>query len=159
MLKDKGNIRRQVNITAMRQNIIRMMTVAALLFVVITAGAQDNLAIGEAFRRFGTQKGCKMVTLVDGELKGKKLKLYKSLVYKRYGAEIESMVQTDRKRARKVQEVVVDGCVENGFYVLPPGAGGVNRFILFRRSSDVSGAVIYIEANLSPEEMRKIVIR
>ncbi len=140
----------------MPQGIFKILIFTVMIMSAAVAQAQDNLAVGAVFEKYGMRKGCKMVTLVDGKLKGRQLKLYKSLTYRAYGSEIVGMLKADRKRARKITEVVVDGCVESGFYVFPPRDGGLNRYMLYRRVSDKAGAVIYIEAYLPPDEIRKI---
>ena len=67
-----------------RCNLIKRFFIGLLLIVVasISANAQEGLYVKSIFQRFGHAKGCKMVTMQNAQLKGYKLKIYKSLVYK-----------------------------------------------------------------------------
>lgn len=80
----------------------------------------------------------------------------KSLVYSRYGNAIEAYLKTDRKNARKVREIVEDGIITSGYYMMKPVRQGLNRYILFRNGSKQSGTVVYIEGALTPDELMKL---
>ena len=73
-----------------RCNLIKRFFIGLLLIVVasISANAQDGLYVKSIFQRFGHAKGCKMVTMQNTHLKGYRLKIYKSLVYKYHATEI-----------------------------------------------------------------------
>ena len=102
-------------------------------------------------------RGCKMVEMHDTELKGYSLSVYKSLTYgRRQQNEVNSRLMSDRKHAKKIREVVDDGRIVSGYYMMPPVAAGCNRYILFSNTGDGSGAVIYIEGRLSPDDIMKI---
>ena len=66
------------------------------------------------------------------------------------------MLETDRQKARKIREVVSDGRVSSGYYILPPTAEGLNRYVLYTQKKDKSGAVIYIEGALEPDDILRI---
>ena len=69
-----------------RCNLIKRFFIGLLLIVVasISANAQEGLYVKSIFQRFGHAKGCKMVTMQNAQLKGHRLKIYKSLVYKNH---------------------------------------------------------------------------
>ena len=134
----------------------RLWLAIALLEAALAAHAQGDLAVNAAFERYGSMKGCKMVTLHDGTLKGYKLKVYKSLTYRKHAQEIAEMLNADRKRAKKIREVVVDGTVTGGYYQMPPLKNGLNRYVLFRHAEDGTGAVVYMEGTLGPDDIMKI---
>ena len=73
-----------------RCNLIKRFFIGLLLIVVasISAYAQEGLYVKSIFQRFGHAKGCKMVTMQNTQLKGYRLKIYKSLVYKNHATEI-----------------------------------------------------------------------
>ena len=100
--------------------------------------------------------GCKMVTMQNTQLKGYKLKIYKSLVYKYHATEIAHYLKSDRKAAKKIREVVENGKMVSGYYMMAPLSNGDNRFILFSNPSKSKGTVIYIEGNLSPEDIMQL---
>lgn len=94
-----------------RCNLIKRFFIGLLLIVVasISANAQEGLYVKSIFQRFGHAKGCKMVTMQNTQLKGYKLKIYKSLVYKYHATEIAHYLKSDRKAAKKIREVVENG--------------------------------------------------
>jgi hypothetical protein len=118
--------------------------------------AQADLQIGRVFDLYGHSKGCKMVELHHSSFRGYELEVYKSLVYSRYGNAIEAYLKTDRKNARKVREIVEDGIITSGYYMMKPVRQGLNRYILFRNGSKQSGTVVYIEGALTPDELMKL---
>lgn len=118
--------------------------------------AQADLQIGRVFDLYGHSKGCKMVELHNSSFRGYELEVYKSLAYSRYGNAIENYLKTDRKNARKVREIVEDGIVTSGYYMMKPVRQGINRYILFRNGSKQSGTVVYIEGALTPDKLMKL---
>ena len=99
-----------------RCNLIKRFFIGLLLIVVasISANAQEGLYVKSIFQRFGHAKGCKMVTMQNTQLKGYKLKIYKSLVYKYHATEIAHYLKADRKAAKKIREVVENGKMVSG---------------------------------------------
>uniref|UniRef100_UPI004028F1A9 DUF6108 family protein n=1 Tax=Segatella copri TaxID=165179 RepID=UPI004028F1A9 len=141
-----------------RCNLIKRFFIGLLLIVVasISANAQEGLYVKSIFQRFGHAKGCKMVTMQNTQLKGYKLKIYKSLVYKYHATEIAHYLKSDRKAAKKIREVVENGKMVSGYYMMAPLSNGDNRFILFSNPRESKGTVIYIEGDLSPEDIMKL---
>lgn len=121
-----------------------------------TAQAQEDLQVGKLFDTFGHAKGCKMVVMHNTKLRGFTLQLYKSLVYKTIGREVELYLQNDRKHARKIREVVEDGRITGGYYMMP-SRGDINRYVLFSKTSEKAGAVVYMEGDLSPDDVLRII--
>lgn len=142
----------------MKKNSLKrfLATLAAALVFALSAMGQQGLHIDNAFRLYGRAKGCKMVEMHDTELRGYKLATYKSLTFKKLTDEIDHCLEADRKSARKVREVVEDGRLVSGYYMMKPLEGGANRYILFSYGRDGSGAIIYIEGRLSPEDIMKL---
>lgn len=140
----------------MKNKTIRIILTLCLFVVLMPASAQSDLQTGIAFERFGKAQNCKMVVLNDATLRGYKLKVYKSLTYKKIGASIAPYLNADRKKARKIREIVDDGKVTSGYYMLPPLPSGYNRYILFSNTPNDSGAIIYIEGALGPDDIMKL---
>lgn len=125
-----------------------------LLFSTMSARAQDGLAVAKVFQLYGHSKGCKMVVMQNAKLRGYRLATYKSLTYgSQYAASIDTHLKTDRKAAKKIREVIDNGTIVSGYYMMPPLPSGANRYVLFSRTDRGKGAVIYIEGNLSPEDI------
>lgn len=133
-----------------------MLTLAVMLALALPAAAQHGLNIDNVFSKYGHAKGCKMVEMRDATLRGYKLKVYKSLTYKKLQPNIDPYLKADKKKAKKIREVVESGRVVSGYYMMPPLGGGVNRYILFSNPKGNSGAVIYIEGELSPDDIMKL---
>ncbi|WP_337943830.1 DUF6108 family protein [Prevotella sp.] len=133
-----------------------MVTLAIMVACTITAAAQEGLNVDKVFQRFGKSKGCKMVVMKNTELRGYKLHTYKSLVYKNLYSAIEPYLAADKKSAKKVREVVEEGRIVSGYYMMAPLRGGINRYILFSNVGGHKGTVIYIEGTLSPDDIMKL---
>lgn len=118
--------------------------------------AQEGLNINKVFQRFGHAKGCMMVEMHNAKLKGYELKVYKSLTYKNIGSSIDPYLKADRKNAKKIREVVENGQIVSGYYMMPPKSNGINRYILFSKVKPNRGTVIYIEGTLSPDDIMKL---
>lgn len=69
---------------------------------------------------------------------------------------MEPYLREDRKRAKKIREVVEDGRITSGYYMMPPRTNGMNRYILFSNKEGGGGAVIYMEGRLSPDDIMEI---
>ena len=138
----------------MKKNmIIRMIMISMMMFSASVMSAQDDLQVSNVFQLYGHDKGCKMVELHHGTFKGYQLDVYKSLIYKKIGNNVENYLKQDRKNAKKVREIIEDGQVTSGYYLMKPVKAGTNRYILFKKGENQSGTVIYIEGSLSPEQL------
>lgn len=115
--------------------------------------AQDDLEVNKAFENYGHERGCKMVEVHHSNFKGYQLDMYKSLTYKSIGKTVESYLKEDRQKAKKVREIVEDGEITSGYYLMKTIKPGINRYILFRKGENRSGTLIYIEGTLSPEQL------
>lgn len=133
-----------------------MVTLAIMVACTMTAAAQEGLNVDKVFQRFGKLKGCKMVVMKNTELRGYKLQTYKSLAYKNLYSAIEPYLAADKKSAKKVREVVEEGRIVSGYYMMTPLRGGINRYILFSNVGGHKGTVIYIEGTLSPDDIMKL---
>lgn len=133
-----------------------LFTVLWTTISILTVHAQTGLEIDRAFTRYGHEKGCKMVEMYDARLRGYQLHVYKSLTYKTQGKAIDALLKTDRKRAKKIREVVEDGHITGGYYMMPTLPSGLERYILFSNAAGGRGALIYIEGNIKPDDIMKL---
>lgn len=135
----------------------RLLTALLMTVLAATAAmAQADLSIAKAFDRYGHSKGCKMVEMTGTKLKGYDIHVYRSMTYRKIAAEVEPYLKEDRKKAKKIREVVEDGRIMSGYYMMPPRSNGMNRYILFSNKNGGSGAIVYIEAHISPDDIMRI---
>lgn len=135
----------------------RLLMILLLLGTLLPqATAQEGLQVARVFAQYGHVKGCKLVEMHDTELRGYRLDTYIALTYKQQGREIEKLLEPDRQAARKIREVVSDGVVSGGYYQMQALSPERQRYILFHRTSQRSGAVVYIEGPLSPDNILKL---
>lgn len=142
----------------MRQTTRKILTaVIAVIFMTTTdAMAQDGLNIAKVFEKYGNMKGYKMVEMSNTLLHGHNIRVYKSLTYKHHDKNIETLMKEDRRKALKIREIVDNGTVTSGYYMMRALDGEINRYILFSNSPYGSGALIYIEGKLSPDDIMRI---
>ncbi len=122
----------------------------------LSVHAQTGLEIDKAFERYGHEKGCKMVEMYDARLRGYQLHVYKSLTYKKQGDAVDALLKADRKQAKKIREVVEDGRITGGYYMMPALPSGMERYILFSNGLRGEGSLIYIEGHITPSDIMKL---
>ena len=131
--------------------IILLLTVASGM-----ARAQQGLQIASVFQKYGKQKGVTMVELSNEMLETYQMTLYKSLVFKDVEEALPTILNcldADKKKAKKVKEVVASGQIQSGYYQLPQLKEDVNRFILFKIGKKGSATLIYIEGELDADDL------
>ena len=131
--------------------IILLLTVASGM-----ARAQQGLQIASVFQKYGKQKGVTMVELSNEMLETCHMTLYKSLVFKDVEEALPTILNcldADKKKAKKVKEVVAGGQIQSGYYQLPQLKEDVNRFILFKTGKKGSATLIYIEGELDADDL------
>ena len=131
--------------------IILLLTVASGM-----ARAQQGLQIASVFQKYGKQKGVTMVELSNEMLETYQMTLYKSLVFKDVEEALPTILNcldADKKKAKKVKEVVAVGQIQSGYYQLPQLKEDVNRFILFKTGKKGSATLIYIEGELDADDL------
>ena len=131
--------------------IILLLTVASGM-----ARAQQGLQIASVFQKYGKQKGVTMVELSNEMLETYQMTLYKSLIFKDVEEALPTILNcldADKKKAKKVKEVVAGGQIQSGYYQLPQLKEDVNRFILFKTGKKGSATLIYIEGELDADDL------
>lgn len=136
---------------------IQALLITTLLMMSGEALAQHNLEIASAFQRYGKGKGATLVELSNELLEGYEMKLYKSLTLRTPSAEAQKYIlrclENDKKKAKKIKEMVTDGQLISGFYHLPQEQEDVNRFILYKDSKKKLTTLIYIEGELEADDL------
>lgn len=140
----------------MMNKFIRTALLILLLAFATHAAAQQGLQIATVFQKYGKQKGVTMVELSKEVLDAYQMNLYKSLVFKDAGDALPTILrclEADKKKAKKVKEVVSGGQIQSGYYQLPQLKEDVNRFILFKTGKKGSATLIYIEGELDADDL------
>lgn len=140
----------------MMNKIIRTTLTVLLLTLATNVAAQQGLQIATVFQKYGKQKGVTMVELSNEMLEAYQMTLYRSLVFKDAGEALPTILrclEADKKKAKKVKEVVANGEIKSGYYQLPQLKEDVNRFILFKTGKKGSATLIYIEGELEADDL------
>lgn len=140
----------------MMNKFIRTALLVLLLAFAAHATAQQGLQIATVFQKYGKQKGVTMVELSKEVLDAYQMNLYKSLVFKDAGDALPTILrclEADKKKAKKVKEVVSGGQIQSGYYQLPQLKEDINRFILFKTGKKGSATLIYIEGELDADDL------
>ena len=126
-----------------------ILTIALICYATIFCNAQNGLAIRDVFERYGRQRGVTMVEISGESFGGYKLSLFK-----------RQCIDKDRRNARKVKEVVVDGVVRSIFLDLPR-QGKMSRLILYNDDSHSKNAItlIYIETEENGDDILKFILK
>lgn len=137
--------------------VIRTTLIVLLLTAFpLVAKAQQGLQIATVFQKYGKQKGVTMVELSNEMLEGYQMALYKSLSFKDAEEALPTILrclEADKKKAKKVKEVVSGGEIQSGYYQLPQLKEDVNRFILFKTGKKGTASLIYIEGELEADDL------
>lgn len=118
--------------------------------------AQSGLRIATIFEKYGKQRGVAMVELSADMLDTYGMELYKSISIKESHKalpEIRSCLETDKRGAKKIKEIMAGGQLVSGYYQLPCRKEDVNRFILFKLSKNGSSTLVYIEGELESDDL------
>lgn len=140
----------------MNKVILTSLVVLLLIVATGTARAQQGLQIATVFQKYGKQKGVTMVELSKEMLETYQMTLYKSISFKDvepYLSTITHCLEADKKKAKKVKEVVAGGQIQSGYYQLPQLREDVNRFILFKTGKKGTATLIYIEGELDADDL------
>ncbi|KAA6348705.1 hypothetical protein EZS27_003849 [termite gut metagenome] len=133
-----------------------MTLITVLLTTSAGIRAQQGLQIASIFQRYSADKGVTMVELSNEMLEIYEMVLYKSLTFKDAKnalPDILRCLEIDKKKAKKVKEVISNGEIQSGYYQLPQIKDDINRFILFKTSKKGTATLIYIEGELDVDDL------
>ncbi|MBP6140204.1 hypothetical protein SDC9_140246 [bioreactor metagenome] len=97
-----------------------------------------------------------MVELSNEIVESYEMTLYKSITFKNASDELPFILrclEADKKKAKKVKEVISGGEIQSGYYQLPQLKDEINRFILFKTNAKQSATLIYIEGELEADDL------
>lgn len=136
-----------------------LLYLSLLIMIIISTAslkAQEELSINTIFEKYGKQKGSTMVVLSGKALHEHKLDKYKGITLKSdiyIINEIQLCLETDKKKATQIKEVISDGIITSGFYQLSEKSNLINRYILFKIGNDGTATLIYLEGGTESEEL------
>lgn len=131
----------------------------SILFLGICSGvcrAQSGLKIATIFEKYGKQRGVAMVELSADMLDTYGMDLYKSITIKESHKalpEIRYCLESDKRGAKKIKEIMASGQLVSGYYQLPSKKEEVNRFILFKLAKNGTSTLVYIEGELESDDL------
>ena len=134
----------------------KCIALLVMCLIASTTFAQKQLAINKIFEKYGKQKGSTMVVLSDDMIKSYHLDFYKSITLpydKKRSEEIQQSLETDKKQAKKIKEVISNGIIYSGYYQLPTEDKLKNCYILFKISDNATATLIYMEGDIESEEV------
>lgn len=135
----------------------RLIILFLLLVITgMTVQAQENLRINTVFEKYGKQKGTTMVVLSGKTLNNYRLDKYRSITLeynKTILDEIQQCLESDKKQAQQIKEVINNGIISSGYYQLPEEQNQINRYILFKIGEDGTATLIYMEGGKDSEEL------
>lgn len=126
--------------------------------MLLAAGVQagEEVKINTIFEKYGKQKGSTMVVLSGKSLHDYRLDKYQGITLK-YDKdildEIQRCLESDKKQARQIKEVISNGIITSGYYQLTEEESPVNRYILFKIGDDGTATLIYMEGGQESEEL------
>lgn len=127
-----------------------------MFFGVSNLQAQNDLKISSIFEKYGKQKGSTMVVLSGKALHDYRLDEYRSITLhytKTSLHEIQQCLETDKRQAQQIKEVITNGIISAGYYQLPQSENHINRYILFKIGDDGTATLIYMEGGEDSEEL------
>lgn len=146
----------------------RLLSLILLLTCIsLSAYAQEGLHIASLFDKYGREKNVTCVELNGSILKSYHMTAYKSLVFEEvtpYKEEILRCLKQDvsTHKVEKTQEVTEKGQLRSAYYRLEPATRKgqrLNRYILFKVGKKDMATLVYIEGQLSEEELMNILYK
>ena len=119
----------------------------------ISAQAQAVLSI---FKKYGNDNGVTMLEASRELMKVYNIKTFKSIIFDDASLvlhEIRRAIKTDKVGALHIKESTKDGLLTSGYYQLPAGKANLNRYLIFKVGTANKTTLIYVEGELSPEEL------
>jgi len=118
-----------------------------------TSQAQAVLSI---FKKYGNDYGVTMLEASRELMKDYKIKNFKSIIFddgSRALPEIRRAIDKDKVGAVHIKESTKDGLLTSGYYQLLSERVNMNRYLIFKVSNSNKTTLIYVEGELSPEEL------
>jgi len=115
--------------------------------------AQEVLSI---FKKYGYNEGVTLLETSREVMKSYKIKNFKSIIFddgSKALPEIRSAIGKDKVGALHIKESTRDGLLTSGYYRLAPEKTHQNRYLIFKVGDKNKTTLIYVEGELTPEEL------
>lgn len=146
----------------MKNKIITSIASISILILLMSAfpsrlKAEDPPpSIFKIFEKYGNQKGVTMLEVSREVIKNYKIKHFKSIIFedgREALPEIRKCIEKDKIGAKKMKELIQNGEIVSGYYRLKTNNEKMNRYLIFKVTANYKTTLIYIEGELSPEEL------
>ena len=118
--------------------------------------AQNQPAIMAIFDKYGSYQGVTMLEISEELMKDYQIKHFKSIIFENGTAalpEIRKAIEKDKIDAKRIKESIQDGLLTSGYYRLKTEEENMNRYLIFKVGKNKKTTLIYIEGELSPEQL------
>ena len=109
------------------------------------------------FAKYGNAKGVTMLEASKELLQQYKIKQFKSIIFEKVTdnqlSEIRAEIEKDKQGAVKIKEIIQDGLLISGYYRLKTEDDKINRYLIFKISASKKATLVYVEGELTPEEL------
>ncbi|MDD3281393.1 MAG: DUF6108 family protein [Bacteroidales bacterium] len=150
----------------MKKNKIKH-SISPLLLLILLIGTFTNPlradnpppSIFKIFEKYGNNKGVTMLEVSKELMKNYKIKHFKSIVFEDGRTalpEIRECIKKDRANAIKMKELIQNGEIISAYYRLKSDDNKINRYLIFKVGENYKTTLIYIEGELTPEELIEI---
>jgi hypothetical protein len=115
--------------------------------------AQEILSI---FKKHGNSYGVTMLEASRELMKEYKIKTFKSIIFddgSKVLPEIRRAIKTDKEGAVNIKESTKDGLLTSAYYQLKSEKTQLNRYLIYKVGAGNKTTLIYVEGELSPEEL------
>lgn len=116
----------------------------------------DSPAVLEIFQKYGSAKGVTLLEISKDLMKDYNISLFKSIIFEngyRFLPEIIEAIEKDKKDAKLIKESKKDGLLNSGYYRLESIYKKNNRYLIFKIGSKNKVTLIYIEGELTSEQL------
>jgi len=145
------------------KDIISFHKVSVAVLLVVLLGvfarqgfAQSQPAVTAIFEKYGSSQGVTLLEISEELMKDYQIKHFKSIIFKdgsKALTEIRNAIEKDKKEAKRIKESIENGLLMSGYYRLKTELPNMNRYLIFKVGKNMKTTLIYIEGELSPEEL------
>jgi len=135
------------------KRLIILFLILATFGLSISVRAQAVLSI---FKKYGNDQGVIMLEASRELMKEYKIKTFKSIIFDNginALPEIRKVINIDKEGALNIKESTKDGLLMSGYYQLLSEKAKLNRYLIFKVGKENKTTLIYVEGELTPEEL------
>ncbi|MDL2325670.1 DUF6108 family protein, partial [Bacteroidales bacterium OttesenSCG-928-A14] len=108
------------------------------------------------FDKYGNKQGVTMLEISDDLMKNYHVRIFKSIIFedgRKALTDIRKAIDIDKVNAKKIKESKQDGLLISGYYRLKTENDNLNRYLIFKIGKNNRTTLVYIEGELTPEEL------